>query len=808
MKQINESEIPNGYIKYEDGLVKGLSDSMGELIGGTPPPGGGGQQEEKKPETHKERAIVPNKNQQGGGDSSSDDSLLPSDEKDNSQQQDDSQSGGSSSKSIDEMSADEAADSAQNSADKAQKSADSARQSAIGAQNAADKASENAEKAKVQFGEDSQEYKDMKDLADEAASAANDAQEAADSAQESADKAQSDANKAREAAKNGDTQSARDAAGSASENANDAKNAADDAKMNSWFAQDTAKESDGDSNGGGQKNVSDMSADEAADEAQKAAEDAWDAANDAQEAANDAQDIADKAKEAAEKAKRKYGEDSQEYQNAKSKADRAQQSADKAQEAADKANDAANDAQDAADSAKEASEKGDTDAARENAKKAQSENDKAQRSADRAVDEADNSADMNSSSDNGQQQASQQRSQQNSKNGDESSQENGEQSGQQGNQQDSQNGDESKANNGDSDTVIDKRSEKKQHGYSDGTDRKERNRDRKSKVLDYGGRINHSTERVNQRVVGEMIKQSDLNSRLGESLKRSGFGEDSIKDLMHDLSSRPIMGGDDIQKLRDDIVKSSPKSALGKLFTKLKMSQQTINDLWQEVVKKFLESNTLYANKKHKIPDRNKIRWGNRRTLAHDIIQPYHPKNDAAPQNINVFVDTSNSVDRNTVELFANTIVDCCDKLEYSGLTLMPFARSLDTGSSVYFKADEVKRDKDAAITKILNMVNSNNAGRTATKVDGCVEYALKNVQNDRFSVWIFLTDGEFNANPLKKLIPMKNKLLFVIYNYDIISQFNKYLGWCVNPEYEPLSRCYIELDENCKGRNNSPFYK
>ena len=319
--------------------------------------------------------------------------------------------------------------------------------------------------------------------------------------------------------------------------------------------------------------------------------------------------------------------------------------------------------------------------------------------------------------------------------------------------------------------------------------------------------MNHSTDKTQQRVVGEMIRQSELNSRLGESLKRSGFNDESVKSLMSDLTSRPIMSGDDIQKLRDDIVTSKPKSTLGKLFTKIKMSQETINDLWNEVVKKFLEANTLFANRKHKIADRNKIRWGNRRTLAHGIVQPYHPKGDAAPQNINVFVDVSTSVNRATVELFANTVVDCCDKLEYSGITLIPFAKKLDTNSAVYMKVDEVKSDRDEAISKILNMIDYNAADKRGTKVDGCVDYALKNVQNDRFSVWMFLTDGEFNASPLKRLIPMKNKVLLVIYNYNIIGQFDYFLKWCVNPEYEPLSRCYIELDEECRRNKKSPFY-
>lgn len=801
MEYINESAE---YEKYEDGLVQGISDSIGELKGGTPPPmGGDGEQpKEKKPETHKERAIVPQKNN-GGGDSSDDDSLLPSDEKSDNQQQDQGSPSSSSKKDISDMNAQEASESAQQSADKAQKSADNARKSAIGAQNAADSAKNEAESAKSQFGEDSQEYKNAKSLADEAQEAANDAQDAADQAQDSADKARDDAKKASDAAKNGDTKGAQSAAQSAKENADDAKNAEADSKMNSWFAKDAAdeaKESNGGEGGNGgnqKKDVSNMNAGEAAKEAQDAADRAQDAANDAQEAANDAQDIADQANENAEKAKRKFGEDSQEYKNAKSKADKAQKAADKAQDAANDAQDAANEAQDAADAAKDAADKGDTQGAKDNAKKAQGEDEKAQDSADKAVDFADDASEAGNS---GQKSQSGQNNQQGSQ-----------QSGEQGEQQSGENGDES---NDDSDREPgngeggERGEHRRPNGYSNGDMRKIRNRNRKNNPNESTARIHHSQEPTQQKVVGEMIKQSDVNARLGESLKRSGFSDEDVKDLMGELSGRPIMDEDSIKKLRDDIVRNKPKSELGKLFTKIKMSEATINDLWQEIIQKFLEANTMFANRKHKIADRNKIRWGNKRTLAHEIVQPYHPKNDAAPQNINVFVDTSTSVNRDTVELFADTIVSCCDKLEYSGITLIPFATTIDTNAAVYLKVEDVKKDRGAAISKVLDMVENNEAGG-GTRVTDCVDYILKNVQTDRFSVWLFLTDGEFNAKPLSKLIPIKTKLMLVIYNYNIMKKFEKKLKWCVDPNFDQLSKCYIELDEECKKNQGkeSPFY-
>ena len=736
------NNIPKEFERYEDGLLSGLKDGIKELEGGL----GGGfpQKDMMKPETHKERPIV--KNDSDGG-SSSEGSDNSDERSDKNGQQGGSQGnqGNQREKDISEMDADEAADSAQKSANSAKQSADNAERAADNAQKSAEKAESEAERAKEQFGENSQRHNEAKSLAKEAREAADDAREAADSAKDAAERAQKSADRARSAAEKGDTQSARQESKNAEKFKEEAEDAEADANMNSWFAKDAAKESEDNNsvrNGGKPKDVSDMNAEDAASEAESAADAAQDAANDAQQAANDAQSKADSENENAKSAKRKYGENSKEYENAKKKADEAQRKADEAQKHANDAQDAANEAQDAADRAAEAAQNGDEKSARENAKKAQSENEKAQQSANKAVDTADNAA-----SDNG---------------------EDGEDGGSEGGGRDRD----------------------KRHGYSEGDYRKERNESRRNIP-----RIVHSTDASAQRAVGEMIRQSEANSRIGETLRRSGFSEKSISDLMGEMSGRNTMQGDSLNKLRDDIIKNSPKSALGKICTKLKMKDEVVDELWMEVMKKFLEANTLFANRKKKIADRKKIQWGNRRTLAHDIMQPYHPKNDAAPQNINVFVDVSSSVDYGTVELFASTIVSCCDKLEYSGITLIPFGTIIDKSTALYFKADDVKKDKEGTVSKIVNMALKNNAGNR-TNIHKCVDFVVKSLDNDRFSVWLFLTDGEFNPKSLKNLIPIKNKVLFIIYNHNIKERFNKHLKWCVDPNYDEISRCYIELDE------------
>ncbi len=111
----------------------------------------------------------------------------------------------------------------------------------------------------------------------------------------------------------------------------------------------------------------------------------------------------------------------------------------------------------------------------------------------------------------------------------------------------------------------------------------------------------------------------------------------------------------------------------------------------------------------------------------------------------------------------------------------------------MYFKADDIKKDKSKTVSDIMYICKHNNAGY-GTEVSECVKFMLNNFQTDHYSVWLVLTDGEFYPSSLKKLIPMKNKVLFIVYNEDIkYCMMNTWMKWCADPNYDEISRCYID---------------
>lgn len=578
-----------------------------------------------------------------------------------------------------------------------------AQEAAKDAEKSADSAQLSADDAKRKFGKDSKQAKD---------------------AQNAADKAKDAANKANDAASKGDTKEAQNQANEAADQANKAEQAANgmqnDNQQNGQQGQQGGQQ-DGqqDVQQGGQQGGQ-QGEKQGGDGSQGSQSDSQDGNGtqgqggkdysnmSAQDAAQDAMGSANQAQEAANMAKKWSGENSQQAKDAQQ---------------------AANNAKDAASKAAEAAGRGDN-------KEAQRQAREAAKQAKRASDAAKNA--LNKS----------------------------------GNQKD------------------------KEENNIEGGDAGDGMGDNGKSMYDAELHVSNNAK---QNVIGEILRQREVNNNLKKSLEKSGFDKNVVSEVCEEVESLSPKSTEELSELRNNIIKNKPNSELAKICTDIKISDEVVENVWEEIVKTFLESNTFYVGKRKKTPDRKHIKWGDRRTLGIDMIRPYHPKGDAAPQNINVLVDTSISIDMKVTLLFAQTLANCCDKLEYSGVTLIPFATDVDEKSAVYFTGEDAKNDKEAIINRVVEMATNNSAG-WGTRIAPCVDTIVKYSQTEPKSVWIILTDGEFTGEKnLKRLLSSSNRILFVVYNKQFEKKFKKHLKWCVDPDYDKLSKCYIDVDKQNK---------
>ena len=306
-------------------------------------------------------------------------------------------------------------------------------------------------------------------------------------------------------------------------------------------------------------------------------------------------------------------------------------------------------------------------------------------------------------------------------------------------------------------------------------------------------------------LVGGLIKSSDIDERVSESMRDSGFSDEDINEVNSTISEIPEKTHEEISAIRDNIIRNNPKSSLSKLCTEIKMNETVMTELWEEVVKRFLEHNTTYAGSKKETDDRTRIKWGNRRTLGHGIMTPYHPKTSSAPQNINVIVDTSGSINRSLACTFAATIVDMCKRLKYSGVWLYPWATRLDPEAGKFIDVDEDIDAKEIS-ARVLDMADHNKAGG-GNYIESAVDFMINAWRSEPQSVWLILTDGELTdpypaekaAKPLTKIVNDGNKVLFVIYQLNVKSRLKDcpWLRWCLNPDYDKIGKVYIDLGKD-----------
>lgn len=467
------------------------------------------------------------------------------------------------------------------------------------------------------------------------------------------------------------------------------------------------------------------------------------AAESAEKSAEEAEAAAEAAEEAAEEARKNSGGDNEDEVC-------------DAEEKAQQARDAANEAREAAERAREAAENGDTEKANEEAQNAKN-----------ALEKAKNPGSTSDEFD-------------------------GDDSG------------ESSMSDGSGDTIVDRSSKAKNKELSDNKHNTPNKGNSKADVKTPETNIGGTEE-----MVGRIIKRSEIQQNLKDSLADSGYNTDEIDRIYDEVYSKfkePEQLKAESIKMRDAIIAHKKNSTLAKLCSQVNVDEKMTDEIWEEIVRKFLERTTVYRGSDPTMDDESSILWGNKKYLSlDDIILPYQEKTDAAPQYINIFIDKSGSIDAKLCMYFIGIIRNLCDKLEFSGLRLIPFADTIPEHMIFTCTADELNEggeDATKAIEGVIdNYAKSSEGGLGNSTSFKCIaDYIAKMNIYEPDSVYFVLTDGGlFDTHNIIKYKPFSERILFCIADYDIkdtLKNNNSYLSWCVNPKYEFLEKLYIDLEE------------
>ena len=192
--------------------------------------------------------------------------------------------------------------------------------------------------------------------------------------------------------------------------------------------------------------------------------------------------------------------------------------------------------------------------------------------------------------------------------------------------------------------------------------------------------------------------------------------------------------------LRDNFLK--------KYLDVIEVESAKYKNVWKKILEKFLAKRTRRAGKDKATGSND---WLNKRHIARGEYAIHRKQQSQDPQDINIYVDVSGSVDEELLEIICQSLVVYMETYQYSGINICPWA---STNNGVFSVDPSKYKDKKQVVKEILAIVSTGKAqcgGGTESKaaisaiLDG-VEKSLddkkKKIKDD---VHIVITDGYFD---------------------------------------------------------------
>ena len=235
-----------------------------------------------------------------------------------------------------------------------------------------------------------------------------------------------------------------------------------------------------------------------------------------------------------------------------------------------------------------------------------------------------------------------------------------------------------------------------------------------------------------------------------DELRESGYSDDDIEEINKTREKNKSKNSK--ERLEEVIEKQKKALSDGHILKKyldvIEVESSKYKNIWKKILDKFLAKRTRRAGKDKATGSND---WLNKKHIARGEYGIHRKKQSQDPQDINVYVDVSGSVDMELLEIICQSLAVYMDTYQYSGINICPWA-SVNNG---VFSVDPSKyKDKKDVVKEILAIVSTGIAqcgGGTEAKaaisaiLDG-VEKSLddkkKKIKDD---VHIVITDGYFD---------------------------------------------------------------
>lgn len=268
-----------------------------------------------------------------------------------------------------------------------------------------------------------------------------------------------------------------------------------------------------------------------------------------------------------------------------------------------------------------------------------------------------------------------------------------------------------------------------------------------------------------------------------EDLKDSGYSDEDIAEINKIRESNETNNSKaNIQKQIDIMKKNlSENDIIKRTLNAIEIESNKYKNLWKDILEDFMSKKTRRAGRD--LPN-GRNDWINKKNIARGEYGIHRRNLAQDPQDVNVYVDVSGSMDLELLEIISKSLVIFTQQWEYSGLNICPWA-SRNNG---VHKIDEFYNKSESDITKeILEIISKGegecgggtSASAAISAMIDVVDESLNDPDKDeKDDIHIIITDGYFDFNDIENRI--SQSIMKTIHRNDVANNAPENTFWMI----------------------------
>ena len=243
-----------------------------------------------------------------------------------------------------------------------------------------------------------------------------------------------------------------------------------------------------------------------------------------------------------------------------------------------------------------------------------------------------------------------------------------------------------------------------------------------------------------------------------DELREAGYSEEDLKKVkeiikQNEMTNNPAKIEKIINQTRMELDKGDP---IRTLLGEIEVESAKYKNIWKKILEEFMAKKTRRAGKD--LPN-GRNDWLNKKQIAKGEYGLHRMKTAQDPQDVNMYVDVSGSVDVSLLEIIAKSLVIFSQTWKYSAINICPWASK----SNGIFKVEGLYKKSEAELSKeIMEYISAGisqcGGGTEAVAVFAAMLAVVKETLNDpqkkkKDDIHVVITDGYFDFENIESRI-------------------------------------------------------